>query len=423
MSLPVNCVPLGVEQEWGDESVSAAIGDARLEVDYAHIAHLVQVPSLMVGSLTLAANPTLPSFLYSLLSQKPPDLKRQQLLLADVKNWLGVSLRPTSTTSLPFVILGKNKSVVSASLISQLLLSDVLVGAVHFCRKDDDASNASFFSLLSSLAAQLAAHVKGFGAAVSPSLVVAAIESGDFDVLFESLVAAPLRAALASSSVGRPVVIVVDSLEDLQPDVRAPMLDLLEKRFASLVPARVKLIVTAASDQVDVAVTLGKFKPWQVDETMHPSSNLVSLRKDLEYLSDHLADFSPEELAHVSAVSNIVAKVKSLREYQMMESSSFSELSLSSPTYRYDSPSPSSPPPPPPPTSSFRLSPSVTLSSLDVASPRSQLTKAYLEGTRLWVFHKVETWVSQPSPSSPLFVLFGVGGTGMYSVERLNPSD
>ena len=80
-------------------------------------------------------------------------------------------------------------------LVEQLLLNDVLIGAVHFCRFDD-ARGSSPEQLLGSLAA------KREGRRCKRRAGREAKDKGDVDLLFAALVAAPLRAFLAATMAG-----------------------------------------------------------------------------------------------------------------------------------------------------------------------------------------------------------------------------
>ena len=174
---------------------------------------------------------------------------------------------------------GTGKSVITALILKRLeekksvqvgdITTPVTIGAIHFCRHDAPAfSSAS--SLLSSLSAQCCQNIHGFKDALALGALKAkdALEKGDVDGMFETLIASPLRIIELTPPEGgfSPIVMVIDALDELPKNVLQAILNLLSKSFISL-PKFIKLLVTSRELEV-VKKSLRNFRPLElvVDE-------------------------------------------------------------------------------------------------------------------------------------------------------------
>jgi calcineurin-like phosphoesterase family protein len=200
----------------------------------------------------------------------------RQWVLDEVSNWL--TLANVSRTMLIEAGPGFGKSALAARLIDDLQ-NDERTVAYHFCMaKAETTLDPTRFCL--SLRAQLAAS-KVLEPLQQPHQTLTPA------ILFEDLVAGPLRAQAGSTKV-RQIIIVVDSLDEAaefggRTRISQTILDIIGIANARL-PQYIRLLVTARPDHSDrFARTVGgrKFKiddPKYIDKNREDIAQFTSLR-------------------------------------------------------------------------------------------------------------------------------------------------
>jgi hypothetical protein len=132
----------------------------------------------------------------------------------------------------------------------------------HFCRHDNP-SGSDPFTIVRSLSAMLAVNVPGFESA----LAAVAQETKDTAQKLGEVFSAFLTTPLASMAVPtKPVVFVMDALDEIPRKEQAAVLSLLTQHFTKLPPW--VLIFTTSRDEVHITKALSIFEPMElkVDE-------------------------------------------------------------------------------------------------------------------------------------------------------------
>ena len=158
---------------------------------------------------------------------------------------------------------GTGKSVLSAALLERDRRSGRRrVAAWHFCRHDNKEQSAPV-NLLCSLAAMLTATLPAYGAALAknPKSVDEALASSDPKVVFETLLAAPLREVPALED-GRAMLLMIDALDEIPKEAQKPLLGVLVNQLAQL-PEWLRFLVTSR-DEPAIRASLAKFEPKEL---------------------------------------------------------------------------------------------------------------------------------------------------------------
>ena len=143
--------------------------------------------------------------------------------------------------------------------------------------RHDDNEKSTPIALLKSLAAMLCHTLGGFEAALSqvPALNEP-LESMDVKALFDMLIAKPIEQVTQPA---KPMLIMIDALDEIPKEGQAPLLNLIAEHFAQL-PNWLRFFVTSREEPL-IKRYFSAFKPRELrtDETRNRADVEVKLRK------------------------------------------------------------------------------------------------------------------------------------------------
>lgn len=183
----------------------------------------------------------------------------REWLFAEVEQWLA-----DERGSSLFWLLGgggTGKTVVSAVLLERLKRR---AAAWHFCRHDD-AAKSEPVAVMKSLASMLCDSVPGFADALDAEAVADAVASAKPERAFAALLGEPLKRCcknLAPETSTKPLVIIIDALDELPRGGRAELLRLI-RDFAKASPPWLRLFATSR-EEPDIKAALGVFEPTEL---------------------------------------------------------------------------------------------------------------------------------------------------------------
>lgn len=197
----------------------------------------------------------------------------REWLFDEVRSWLRVGNQRLFWVE---GAAGTGKSVVSAKLMGTVGVKEHIV-AWHFCRHDNAAESATRV-IIQSWAAMLSENVAGF--MVPEDAKTKALVATSAKDMFEFLITDPLKLVPVPND-GRPLLLLLDALDELPRESLAPVLELIADVFESL-PSFVRLFVTSRAEK-EIKFRLRRFQPVEI--VVDELRNRADVRAYLMYVA------------------------------------------------------------------------------------------------------------------------------------------